>query len=72
MASARALAWLDRLIWTLLYGGILALILGLATGADHLVAGWSLGVIGAVAAAGGVVLLWVRSRVRETPAGGAQ
>ena len=72
MASARAIAWIDRAIWTLVYAGALALILGVATGGEHLVAGWSLGVLGGLAIAGGIVLLWVRSRLQEAPAGGAQ
>ena len=62
MASARALAWIDRLVWTLIYGGVLGLILGIATREEHL----------ALAFAGGVVLLAVRSRLRESPPGGAQ
>ena len=31
MASARTLARIERLIWILIYGGLFALILGLAT-----------------------------------------
>ena len=46
--------------------------IGIATGNAHLVAGWSLGVLGGIAVAGGVVLIVVRSRLRETPPGGAQ
>lgn len=72
MASARAIAWIDRLVWVLVYGGCGGIILGLAAGAAHVVAGWSLGVLGALAVAGGVVLLVVRSRLHEPPAGGAQ
>ena len=72
MASARAIAWVDRVVWILVYGGCFALILGVATGGNHRVAGWSLGVLGGFAIAGGVVLLWVRSRLHEAPAGGAQ
>ena len=72
MASARALAWIERLVWLLIYGGVIAITLGVATGGRHLVAGWSLGVLGGIAVAAGVVLVWVRSRLRETPPGGAQ
>jgi hypothetical protein len=72
MASARTLAWIERLAWILIYGGIFAVILGIATGNAHLVAGWSLGVLGGIAIAGGVVLIVLRSRLRETPPGGAQ
>lgn len=72
MASARALARLDALTWTLIYGGLFAIVLGIATGNAHLVAGWSLGVIGACAVVAGTVLIVVRSRLRETPPPGAQ
>ena len=72
MASARTLAWIERLVWILIYGGVIAVILGVATGGAHLVAGWSLGVLGGIAIAAGVVLIVLRSRLRETPSGGAQ
>jgi hypothetical protein len=72
MASARALAWVERLAWILIYGGLSAVILGLATGGAHRMAGWSLGVPGGIAVAAGIVLIVVRARLRETPPGGAQ
>ena len=65
MASARALARLDTLIWVLIFGGLLTLALGLATQDAHLATGWSLTGIGSLAAAAGVVLIWVRSRLQE-------
>jgi hypothetical protein len=72
MASVRALAWIDRLIWILIYGGLLMVVLGVATGGAHLIAGWSLGVVGGIAAAAGFILIGVRSRLRETPTTDAQ
>jgi hypothetical protein len=63
--APRALAWFDRLVWTLIYGGLLTLVLGIASGDEHRIAGWSLGVVGGVAAAAGFILIWVRSRLRE-------
>ncbi|CAA9397177.1 MAG: hypothetical protein AVDCRST_MAG51-678 [uncultured Ramlibacter sp.] len=72
MATARQLAWLERAVWTLIYGGLFGVVLGIATGGAHLVAGWSLGVLGAIATVVGIVLIWVRSRLHETPPGGAQ
>jgi hypothetical protein len=66
MPSAKALAWLERLIWTLIYAGLLALVLGLATRAREAVVGWTLIVAGAFVAVGGIVLIWVRSRLRQT------
>jgi len=63
MASARTLAWVERLAWICIYGGLIAVILGLATGNAHVVAGWSLGVLGGIAVAAGIVLIIVRSRL---------
>lgn len=72
MASARTLARLDRAIWALIYGGLFGVVLGIATHGEHVVAGWSLGAIGGVATAVGVVLVFVRSRLADAPADGAQ
>ena len=63
MASPQTLAWLDRLVWTLIYGGLFTLILGLAALPSHIVASWALIVIGAVLAAAGAALIWVRARL---------
>lgn len=63
--SARALAWIERLVWILIYGGLLAVSLGLFLrlgGADGHLLGTVLLVKGGIAAAAGVVLIWVRSR----------
>jgi len=67
MASRKTLARVEALIWTLIYGGLFATIIGVATGGVHIAAGWSLGVMGAIAVVAGVVLIWVRSRMTETP-----
>ena len=63
MASAGTLAWIDRLVWALIYGGLFTLILGLAALPAHAVASWSLIVVGAVLVAAGVVLIGVRVRL---------
>lgn len=52
-------------MWTLIYGGLIAAILGLASHGEAQIAGWSLVVLGAIAAATGVVLIFVRARLRE-------
>ncbi|MDR3451376.1 MAG: hypothetical protein P4L96_01060 [Rhodoferax sp.] len=64
-ASSRSIARLQALIWVLIYGGLLTLVLGVFTrrGAGPL--GWSLMVVGALVAAVGVVLIYVRSRLKE-------
>ncbi|AMO25076.1 hypothetical protein GCM10027034_04790 [Ramlibacter solisilvae] len=60
-----AAGWIDRLAWAAIYGGLVALILGIVSGEVHVIAGWSLGVLGALAVAAGVVLIVVRSRLRD-------
>jgi len=63
MASARTIAWIERLVWALIYGGLFAVVIGLATLAQDAATGWSLIVAGACVTAVGVVLVWVRSRL---------
>lgn len=65
MASARTLARLDALIWTLIFGGLLVLVLGIASHDEARIAGWSLSVLGAIVAFVGFVLIYVRSRLPE-------
>ena len=61
--AAKPYARLEAWIWALIYGGLLLLVLGLATGRESAAVGWSLAVPGAVVAAVGVVLIYVRSRL---------
>jgi hypothetical protein len=63
MASDRALARMDALAWVLIYGGLLLLVLGIASHGQTAIGGWSLSVVGAVAAVAGVVLIVVRARL---------
>jgi hypothetical protein len=72
MADRRTLHRIESLAWVAIYGGIFAIILAIVSGGVHLAAGWSLGVIGGLAIATGIVLIVVRSRMPETPAPGAQ
>jgi len=65
MPSASAIAWLHRLIWLLIYGGLLTLIVGLKTEDSSPVAGWALVAGGGAAAALGFFLIWVRSRMPD-------
>ncbi len=60
---ARLEAW----IWVLIYGGLFAIVLGVATGRESTALGWSLGVPGAVVTVVGVVLIYVRSRLGKKP-----
>ena len=72
MASAKTLAWIERLAWIFIYAGSFSIVLGIVSGEVHVVAGWSLGVLGAIAVAAGIVLIVVRSRLTETAPSGAQ
>lgn len=56
--------WIENLTWVLIYGGLLVLILGIATGRSDEGTGWALGVPGAVLAAVGFALIYVRSRMK--------
>ena len=64
MASARTIALVELLVWVLIFGGLLTLVLGLATRDASAATSWTLISLGALATAGGVVLIWVRSRLR--------
>jgi len=57
-------ARLEKWIWILIYGGLFLVILGVATGRTEPTLGWSMAVPGAVVAAVGVVLIYVRSRLK--------
>ena len=63
-ASGKKRHWIENLTWVLIYGGLLTLVLGLATGRANEAAGWALAVPGAIAAAVGVALIYVRSRMK--------
>ena len=65
MATARTLARIDALAWTLIFGGLLVLILGIASHDETAIGGWSLSVLGGLATAAGVVLIVVRARIGE-------
>jgi hypothetical protein len=71
MTSARTLARLDVIGWTLIYAGLFALVLGIASHGRTVIGGWSLSVLGAAAVVAGVVLLVVRARLTG-PRDGAQ
>ncbi|ODV13069.1 MAG: hypothetical protein ABT20_02900 [Rubrivivax sp. SCN 70-15] len=59
---------LERLIWTLIYGGLLVVCLGIFVLREHVPIGAALVTVGAIAAGVGAVLIWVRSRMHEPPA----
>ncbi len=56
---------LEKLIWLLIYGGLLVLCLSLFLRRADPVLGWALGAVGVVVAFVGAVLVYVRSRRRD-------
>ena len=56
---------LERTIWTLIYTGLLAVVLGVFMDRGGSAAGVTVSIIGAAVAVVGVVLIFVRSRMRE-------
>lgn len=65
MPAQRTLERMHQLIWALIYGGLLALVLGIATAAADEPLGWSLGLAGGALVASGLVLIGVRSRLKS-------
>ncbi|MGO4391575.1 hypothetical protein AB4Z46_09505 [Variovorax sp. M-6] len=59
-------ATLEKWIWILIYGGLFAVILGIATGRTEEALGWAMAVPGAALVAAGVVLIYVRSRLKDS------
>jgi F0F1-type ATP synthase assembly protein I len=57
----------ETLAWVLIYGGLLGASLGLFVQRQHDPIGWTLVVVGALAAVAGVVLIVVRSRMADPP-----
>jgi hypothetical protein len=60
-------ARLEKWIWILIYGGLFVVILGIATGRTDAALGWSIAVPGGIVAVVGFVLIYVRSRLSNTP-----
>ncbi|MBX3602092.1 MAG: hypothetical protein KF863_15835 [Rubrivivax sp.] len=56
------LAALEKLVWILIYSGLLIVCLGIFVQRSDALLGWILIVAGAIDTAAGVVLVWVRSR----------
>ena len=61
----KGLARLESLIWTLIYGGLLALLVGIFMDRAEDGAGNVLMVLGVVAAVTGTGLIYLRSRLRD-------
>lgn len=57
---------IQQLIWMLIYGGLLTLVLGLSVERQDDAMGWSMVVGGGCIALFGVVLIFVRSRLKAS------
>jgi hypothetical protein len=53
-------------IWILIYAGIILLALGLAVQRSDTTLGWGIAGPGIALISGGIVLIWVRSRMKTT------
>jgi hypothetical protein len=58
-------ATLDKFIWTLIYGGLVAVGLGLSVQRIAAALGWGIVAVGGLLALGGVLLIHVRSRRKD-------
>ncbi|WP_372659290.1 hypothetical protein [Hydrogenophaga sp.] len=67
MPTALQLQRLQTLIWVLIYGGLLTGVLGLALQDSDADLSWTLAVGGGLVALLGVVLIFVRARLKESP-----
>ena len=67
MASKTMLSRLQKLIWVYIYGGLLSIVIGtFVRRTDESTAWWMTAIGGAVVLLG-AVLIYVRSRLKETP-----
>ena len=67
MASKAMLVLLQKLIWVYIYGGLLSIVIASFVRSTDASTAWWMTVIGGVVVALGVVLIYVRSRLKETP-----
>ena len=65
MPGSRLKSRLDTVIWVLIYLGLFAVVLGIASRGEAPSSAWALMVIGAAISVLGVVLIWMRSRLDE-------
>ena len=67
MASKAMLVQLQKLIWVYIYGGLLSIVIASFVRPADASTAWWMTVIGGAVVALGVVLIYVRSRLKETP-----
>lgn len=67
MASKATLMWVQRLVWINIYGGLLAIVLGVFLARTDMALARAIQRVGGVFVLLGVVLIYVRSLLKETP-----
>ncbi len=67
MASKQTLLWIERLVWICLYGGLLAIVLGIFLARAEPEQAGLIQRAGAVLVAIGVLLIYLRSRLKDAP-----
>lgn len=67
MASKSTLLWVQRLVWICIYGGLLAIVLGVFLNRTEPEQADTIQSVGGVFVAIGVLLIYLRSRLKETP-----
>ena len=63
-SSNKTIARLHKLIWALIYAGLLTVVLGLFVRRTDDSIGWSMLVMGVLVAAAGIALIYVRSKMK--------
>jgi len=66
MASRSTLMWIQRLVWICIYGGLLAIVLGIFLARTDAEQASSIQSVGGVLVAIGILLIYVRSRLKES------
>ena len=61
------MARLHKIIWSLIFGGLLTVILGIFVGETDDAVGWTMVAVGGVLTAVGAVLIYVRSTYTSKP-----
>jgi hypothetical protein len=67
MASKTMLLLLQKLVWFYIYGGLLSIVIATFVRRTDASTAWWMTAVGAGLVVLGVVLIYVRSRLKETP-----
>ena len=67
MTSKIMLARMQKLIWVYIYGGLLSIVIATFVRPTDEATAWWMTAIGGAVVVLGVVLIYVRSRLKETP-----